>query len=164
MSEKGASAELINLLNRSIAREMQVSIQYMLQHSICNAREPDGGAADKEHSKFMKDRSSAWLPGLTLSLKAIAVDEMRHVADVAERIVQLGGEPTTHSDEIAIGKTFREMLEIDREREGQAIDLYRRIISVAEQENDALTLTLFRRILAEEVEHHQVFSKLLATL
>ena len=39
MQNTHVSTELINLLNKAIAREMQVSIQYMLQHAIWNAKE-----------------------------------------------------------------------------------------------------------------------------
>jgi bacterioferritin len=160
MKDKEASAELIDLLNRGIAREMGVSIQYMLQHSIWNSRE-SAETMNQRQSKFIRDRSAVWLPGLTLNLKAIAVTEMRHAGDIAERIVQLGGEPTTHPDEISTGKTPKEMIELDRERERGAIELYRRIISLAEEESDEITLNLFKRILAEEVEHHKVFNELL---
>jgi bacterioferritin len=165
MQDKGGSLELISLLNRGVAREMGVSIQYMLQHSIWNAKESakPAGVMNSKQSQFIRDRSAAWLPGLTLNLKAIAVTEMRHAGDIAERIVQLGGEPTTHPDEVSPGRTPKEMIELDREREHSAIELYQKIIGLAKQEGDEITLNLFQRILAEEEEHHKVFSELLET-
>lgn len=166
MQNKGASPQLINLLNRGVAREMGVSIQYMLQHSVWNSKESTAstGITDRGRSKFIRDRSAAFLPGLTLDLKSIAVAEMRHAGDIAERIVQLGGEPSTCPDEVIIGKTPEEMLELNRERERGAIELYQEIINLAEQEGDEITLNMFKRILAEEIQHHQVFSELLETI
>ncbi len=166
MQNKGDSPELISLLNRGVAREMGVSIQYMLQHSIWNAKKSVESAEIKNNkrSEFIRDRSAVSLPGLTLNLKAIAVTEMRHAGDIAERIVQLGGEPTTHPDEVSTGKTPKEMIEFDREMERGAIELYQKVISLAEQEGDEITLNLFKRILSEEVEHHQVFTELLKTI
>jgi bacterioferritin len=165
MQNERASPELIDLLNRGVAREMGVSIQYMLQHSVWNSESvASAGIADKRRSKFIRDRSAASMPGLALDMKAIAVTEMRHVGDIAERIVQLGGEPTTQPDEVTIGKTTKEMMELDEEKELGAIELYRRIISLAEQEGDEITLNLFKRILSDEVEHHQAFSELLESI
>jgi bacterioferritin len=80
---------------------------------------------------------------------------------VVERVVVLGGEPTTQPDPVTIGKTAREMLEQDREVERGAIILYRQIIGVAETEGDDLTKRLFQRILAEEEAHFRAFSSLL---
>ena len=34
MGENETAAELVDLLNQAIARELQVSIQYMFQHSL----------------------------------------------------------------------------------------------------------------------------------
>ena len=154
------SPELLNLLNKSISREMQVSIQYMLQHSTWNARLPaTAGQTSAKQSKFVGSHSAVWLPGN--SLKKIAITEMRHAEAVAERVVRLGGEPTTQPDPVIIGETLKEILEIDREQERGAIDLYREIIEVAEKAKDESTRDLFKRILSDEELHHRVFSRLL---
>jgi bacterioferritin len=166
MPNEGTSPELISLLNRAVAREMQVSIQYMLQHSIWNGREAIKAAeiVPKKHGKFIRDQCPAWTPGMPWTLKTIAITEMRHVGDVAERIVQLGGEPTTHPGPVSIGETFREMIEIDRDAEGGAIELYQQIINVAAAENDAITRNIFEQLLADETIHHRVFLELLKAL
>jgi len=122
------------------------------------------GITDRERSDFIRNRSAASLPGLILDLKAIAVTEMKHAGDIAERIVQLGGEPTTRPDEVVIGKTTEEMIELDIEKERGAIELYQEIIELSEKEGDEITLNMFKRILAEEIQHHQVFSELLETI
>ena len=51
--------------------------------------------------------------------------------------------------------------EIDREQERAAIQLYKQIIDVADKARDDEIKSLFQRILAEEVKHHQLFSDLL---
>jgi len=152
------SSELLSILNDALARELQVSVQYMLQHAIGAARESAavGKTPAAQQSKFVASHSSVWLPGVTL--KKIAIAEMRHAEAVAERLVRLGGEPTTQPAPIVLGKTIREMLENDREQERKAIELYRQIIDVAAREHDEETAGLFRRILSDEERHHQVFA------
>ena len=100
-----------------------------------------------------------FLPGN--SLKKVAITETRHAEAIAERVVQLGGEPTTHPAPITLGETVEEMLELDREQERGAIELYRRIIQAAEQAGDEATQSLFQHILADEEKHHQTFASLL---
>lgn len=135
-----ASSELKELLNKAIAREMQVSIQYMWQHVLWRGVE---GFAVKDE------------------LKKIAITEMKHAEAIAERLAYLGGEPTTKPDPIFVGKDLKEMLEADKKAEEEAIQLYHRIIEVAQEEGDTTTARLFRKILEDEEEHHDVFIGLL---
>jgi bacterioferritin len=161
MESKQAGVELLDLLNQAIARELQVSIQYMFQHSLGAGLEPAGAGktqAAKRHN-FVATKRPYWLPGN--SLKKIAITEMRHAEAIAERVVHLGGEPTTQPDPITLGKIVEEMLELDREQEQAAIQLYRQIIQVAEQEGEDATRNLFQRILQDEEKHHQTFADLL---
>ncbi len=95
------------------------------------------------------------------ALKKIAVEEMKHAEAIAERLNYLGGIPTTKPDPIFMGKTLREMITQDKKDEEVAIELYKKIIAVARKEEDEVTNRLFRQILADEEEHHDVFSTLL---
>ena len=162
MKNEATSSELLDLLNSAIAGELQVSIQYMLQHAIGAGQESavSGKTPRSEQSKFVASHSPVWLPGA--SLKKIAITEMTHAEAIAERVVLLGGEPTTQPEAITIGKTTREMLENDREQERRAIELYRQIIGVAAKEHDDITTKLFQQILSDEEKHHRVFSDLLS--
>lgn len=135
-----ASEELKELLNKAIAGEMQVSIQYMWQHVLWSGV--------KGHA--VKDE-----------FKAIAIDEMKHAEAIAERLNYLDGIPTTKPDPIFIGTTLREMIETDKGNEEATIDLYRKIIELAGKEGDAVTKLLFEKILTDEEEHHDTFSTLL---
>ncbi len=161
MREEVPPTELLELLNQAIARELQVSIQYMLQHAIGTGQA--GAASGKtqaaKQSKFLGSHFPYWLPGDRL--KKIAITEMRHAESIAERVVSLGAEPATQPDAIELGKTTIEMLRTDRRLEQEAVQLYGRIIKVAESVGDDVTMKLFQRILSDEEEHHRIFSELL---
>lgn len=135
-----ASKELLELLNQAIARELQVSIQYMWQHVLWKGVQ---GFAVKDE------------------LEKIAITEMKHAEAIAERLVYLGGKPTTQPSPITIGENLREMLEQDKLAEEWAIELYKKIIEKAQEERDYTTARLFRSILKDEEEHHDTFTSLL---
>ena len=137
------SQELLELLNKAIARELQVSIQYMWQH--VQWKGVKGFAVQEE-------------------LKKIAITEMKHAEAIAERLVYLGGKPTTKPEPIFVGETLREMIERDEMDEENAITLYKQIIQAANNEGDITTARLFRKILGEEEEHHDFFTSLLEEL
>ncbi|RMG68230.1 MAG: ferritin [Nitrospirae bacterium] len=135
-----ASKELMDKLNDAIARELQVSVQYMWQHVMAT-----GMDAEPVREIF----------------KQIAITEMKHAEEIAERLDYLGGRPTTKPTPIKIGETPKEMIELDKQAEEEAIELYREIIELAEKERDYTTKRLFEQILADEEEHHGDFSGLL---
>jgi bacterioferritin len=156
MDDSKASGELIELLNDATAREMQVSVQYMLQHTLYS-----GGPRqdDTKGGKFVGSHWPIYLPGN--SLKKIAITEMRHAEAIAERVSSLGAETTTEIPPFEIGDTPREILDIDRRQEEGAIELYRRIIELSVKEGDHVTEKLFAGILKDEESHHRTFLKLL---
>lgn len=135
-----ASERLKEMLNEAIAREIQVSIQYMWQHVMVRGinAESIGGV-----------------------FKGISITEMKHAEAIAERLDYLGGVPTTKPTPIEIGRNTKEMLEIDKRQEEEAIALYKEIIKLAEKEGDIVTKRLFESILADEEAHHNQFSTLL---
>ena len=140
MKTPKASAELMELLNKAIAREMQVSIQYMWQHVLWSGVK---GFAVKDE------------------LKTIAMVEMKHAEAIAERLNYMDGMPTTKPEPIFVGTTLKEMIERDKLDEEGAIELYRNIIDVAKKEGDVVTKLLFEKILTDEEEHHDTFSTLI---
>ncbi|MEM3880626.1 MAG: ferritin-like domain-containing protein [Candidatus Bathyarchaeia archaeon] len=135
-----ASKKLLDLLNDAIARELQVSIQYMWQHVQWSGVK--GFAVQDE-------------------LKKIAITEMKHAEAIAERLFYLGEIPTTKPAEIFVGKTLKEMIERDVKDEENAIKLYKEIIAQARTENDVTTAFLFEQILKDEEEHHDTFTTLM---
>jgi len=137
---KKASKELLDLLNDAIAREIQVSIQYMWQHVMWSGVK---GFAVKDE------------------LESIAKVEMKHAEKIAERLYYLGGTPTTKPAPIFVGKTLKEMIAQDIKDEENAISLYNKIIELARKEGDEVTNLMFRHILEDEEEHHDTFTTLL---
>jgi bacterioferritin len=97
-------------------------------------------------------------------LKKIAVAEMKHAEAIAERLFYLGGVPTTKPDPIFVGETLKEMLTKDLKDEEGAVKLYKQTIEVAEKEGDITTAQLFKKILADEEEHHDFFQGVLEGL
>jgi bacterioferritin len=156
------SAELLNLLCDAVTRELQVSVQYMMQHAVGAGRisSAKGTSMLSEQDKFIASHTMYFLPGDRL--KKIAITEMRHAEAISELVVHHGGEPSAQPASITLGSTTREMLEVDQEQERSAIDLYTRIITVAESAQEPATVSLFQSILAEERAHHRTFTRLLA--
>jgi bacterioferritin len=134
------SDALKEMLNKPIAREIQVSVQYMWQH--VQAMGVRGVAVQ---DKF----------------KQTAITEMKHAEKIAERLWYLGGSPTTKPSAIEVGKTLKEFLEFDTKAEVEAIEMYRQIIEMANKEKDVTTAFMFKEILDDEEEHHDLFTTML---
>ncbi|MBN1347471.1 MAG: ferritin [Phycisphaerae bacterium] len=143
MSITKASPKLMEMLNKAIAREIQVSVQYIWQHVMWKGVK----------AFAVKDE-----------LKSIAIAEMKHAEAIAERLAYLGGTPTTKPDPIYVGESLKEMLEQDAKDEEAAITMYREIIDLARKEKDETTLQLFKKILSDEEEHHDTFTGILEEL
>lgn len=135
-----ASDELRGLLNDAIAREIQVSIQYMWQHvQVVGVK----GMAVRD---FFQET---------------AIAEMKHAEKIAERLWYLGGTPTTKPAPIKIGESMKEFLELDVEAEVEAVEMYRKIIALATKEGDVTTAFMFKEILEDEEDHHDLFTTML---
>ena len=141
-----ATSEYISLLNQAVSREIQVSIQYMLQHSkmekLIRKVIPENILLDKTTyeavGKFLKE---------------IAMQEMKHAANVMERIYYLGGSATTKSDKPVIGNSLSEFAKLGVKAEEEALVLYRKIINAAGQIGDWETRELFEKVYSEEEQH-----------
>jgi len=135
-----ASAALTDMLQQAIAREIQVSVQYMWQHIMAK------GLESAEIADVFED---------------VAVAEMKHAEKIAERLFYFDVIPTTKPDPIKVGGSLKEMLAVDATAEEEAIDLYKAIIKQAASESDSTTRLLFEQILADEEAHHDTFTTLL---
>ena len=155
------SSELFGLLNAALARELEVSVQYMLQHTIWSGKTSISKSEQKlsKPSQFVASHKLFFLPGITL--KKIAITEMRHAERIGERITILGGEIVKEVPPFKLGTTVKEILEIDKNQEKSAIELYTRIIEVAKKEGDEPTAKIFKQILSDEEGHFKTFSNLL---
>jgi bacterioferritin len=135
-----ASKKLLDKLNDAIARELQVSVQYMWQHVTVRGihAEVVGGI-----------------------FKKFAITEMKHAEEIAERLDYLGGVPTTKPTPITVGDTWKAMVALNKKAEEDAITLYNEIIALAAKEGDIVTRKLFEAILEDETEHHAAFDNML---
>ena len=134
------SKDLIEMLNKAISLELQVSIQYMWQHVRIYGF---------NHLAIAEE------------LKKIAIEEMQHAESIAERVDYLGGIPTTNPAKITVGDTPESMITNDMMAEEETMHFYRTIIEKAANEKDYVTRELFEDILADEEDHHNIFRTLL---
>jgi bacterioferritin len=134
------SGNLLDFLNKAIARELQVSIQYMWQHVQVTG-----------------------MDGVTVEdiFRKTAIAEMKHAERLAERLDYLNGVPSTKPDPIFVRGSLIEMLKQDEQDEEAAINLYKQAIQVAAEEGDYTTRRLLEEVLAEEENHINTFGKLL---
>jgi bacterioferritin len=131
---------LKGMLNNAIAREIQVSIQYMWQHvQVIGVK----GVAVQDQ------------------FKKTAITEMKHAEKIAERLWYLEGTPTIKPAPIKVGESLKEFLELDTKAEEEAIVMYKQIIELAQKEKDVTTAFMFKEILEDEEEHHDLFTTML---
>lgn len=135
-----AKESLKEMLNDAIAREIAVSVQYMWQHV-----QAVGIAGEVARPIF----------------KQIAITEMKHAEEIAERLNMLGGIPTTKPTPITVGDTTKKMLSLNVAAEKEAIQFYRKIIALAIKEEDYVTKRMFEKILSDEEGHLNDFEGML---
>jgi len=139
-------AAVLKLLNDSLATEIVCVLRYRRHHFM----------AKGIHSRGIADE-----------FLAHANEELGHADQLAERIVQLGGEPDfspaglSHSHaEYVEGTTLLDMVKEDLVAERIAIDSYRDFIRYLE-DKDPTTRRLLESILAVEEEHAEELADLL---
>ena len=130
----------MDMLNRAIAGELQAIIQYMWQHIQWKG---------VEHYAVSE------------GFKKVSMDEMKHAEKIAERLWYLEATPTIQPSPITVGGSLKEFLELDTNAEQEAIVLYKKIIEEAQKEGDVTTAFMFKEILEDEEEHHDLFTTML---
>ncbi|MFA5596626.1 MAG: ferritin-like domain-containing protein [Pusillimonas sp.] len=135
MSER--KQRIIEVLNKARSMELHGIHQYMNQHY--NLDNADYGE-------------------LAANMKLIAIDEMRHAEAFAERIKELGGEPTSElADTVIKGQKAIEAFEQDSKLEDDTIDIYNQFLLVCRENGDSISVKLFETIINEEQEHYNYF-------
>src|SRR5882672_1315181 len=145
--EKGAVTEgykadretVIKVLNEALATEIVCVLRYRRHYFMASGIHAEGVAAEfLQHSN----------------------DEQGHADQIAQRIVQLGGEPNFNPEglltrshaEYVEGETLTDMIKEDLVAERIAIDSYREIIQYLGND-DPTTRRMMETILAVEEEH-----------
>jgi bacterioferritin len=139
--------QVVKLLNDALATEYVCVLRYYRHYFMAK-----GMLADSVKSEFLEH----------------AKQEQAHAEKIAERIVQLGGEPDLNPDtltsrshaEYKEGKDLRDMVKENLVAERIAIDSYREMINYI-GDRDTTTKRILEEILAQEEEHADEFSDLL---
>ncbi|MGD9852824.1 MAG: bacterioferritin [Nitrospirales bacterium] len=144
----GADREIvINLLNEALATEIVCVLRYKRHYFMAS-----GINAQSVAEEFLQH----------------ATEEQGHADQLAERIVQLGGEPNLSPEgmlmrshaEYVEGTSLVEMIKEDLVAERIAIDSYREVINYLGS-HDSTTRRLLEDILAVEEEHAEDLVSLL---
>jgi len=135
-----ADQRLLNIINKSIAGELQALVQYMWQHVMAVGIES---------------------PAIRNMFRSTAMEEMKHAEKLAERLDLLGGVPTTTPDPIVVGGTLVEMIKANVKSEAETMKLYKQAIDLSIEAKDPVTRLMFEELLGDEEEHHKDFSDLL---
>ena len=129
--------KVIEVLNKARAMELKAIHQYMNQHY---------GLDDMDYGE------------LAANVKLIALDEMRHAEAFAERVKELGGEPTSEKDgKIKPGQKVEAMFPFDANLEDNTIDVYNQFLLTCQQNGDSVSAKLFETIIDEEQAHFNYF-------
>jgi len=128
---------VIEVLNKARAMELQAIGQYMNQHY---------GLDDMDYGE------------MAASLKLIAIDEMRHAEMFAERIKELGGEPTAEpAGEVIKAQKVETVFPFDAEQEDDAISAYNQFLLTCRENGDSTSMKLFEAVIDEEQAHFNYF-------
>jgi bacterioferritin len=146
MCAAAADPELIDLLNQGVSRELQVSVQYIIQHT----------KMEKIIQKVIPENiilSKTTYEAIAKILKDFAIQEMKHAGAIMERIYYLGGSATTKASKVIVGNTLSEFAKNDVKAEEEALVLYRKVIETAGKIGDWETRELFEKIYSDEENH-----------
>lgn len=111
--------KIIELLNKAVAEELYAVNQYMYFHFHCD------------------DQGYDILAGL---FKKVAIDEMKHLEEFAERILFLKGDVNMiPSSDVKKITDVKEMLELARKLENEAMEDYNKMAAECAANNDAVT-------------------------
>lgn len=132
--------KVIEVLNEARAMELQAIGQYMNQHY---------GLDDMDYGE------------LAGKMKLIAIDEMRHAEMFAERIKELGGEPTvTYPGKVSKGQAVEKIYPFDANQEDDTIDVYNQFLLTCRENGDSVSMKIFETIIEEEQIHFNYFDSI----
>jgi bacterioferritin len=137
LTKEQRRAKVIEALNQARSMELYAVSQYMNQHYALD---------DMDYGELAKN------------IKLIAIDEMRHAEDFAERIKDLGGEPTTErADKVRRDQDVHNIFTFDANVEDDTIDKYNQFLQVCREMGDNVSAKLLESIIDEEQAHFNHF-------
>ena len=130
---KAKGSSVIDMLNEARAAELTAILQYMAHHYELE---------DQDFGKLAKE------------MKAIAIEEMKHAEELAERILFLEGTPIYQPDQqIMKGQEIAAMLLTDQKLEEKAVEMYNHHAKACAEAGDRVSKDIFEELLAQEEEH-----------
>lgn len=133
---KANTKKVIDVLNKARSMELFAIAQYMQQHYRLG---------DDNYTQ------------LAASMRKIAIDEMRHAEDFAERIFDIGGMPTQeHVEKAKLDQDVYAIYPYDSDIELDTIQKYAEFAAVCRECGDIVSMRLFERIIEEE-QVHQIY-------
>ncbi len=127
-----ASPKFIDALNEALTEELASIIQYLWDHILARGLES---------------------PAISDMFKELSMIEMKHAYSIAERIDLLGGLPTTSVGPIKVGGDLPKMVDDNLKLEYDAIEMYKKLVKMAEAEDDPVSRRLLEDILGDTEEH-----------
>ncbi|MDR3111288.1 MAG: hypothetical protein LBU65_16590 [Planctomycetaceae bacterium] len=130
-------AKVIAALNEARAMELQAIYQYMNHHYSLD---------DWDYGT------------LAVKMKKIAIDEMRHAEQFAERIKDINGNAGSEPiGKITHGHTIDNLYPFDAAAEEDTIERYNALMIECRESGDSVSATLFEKIINEEQDHFNYF-------
>ena len=137
MNREEKRNKVIELLNKAKSMELQAIHLYMHQHYMLD---------DKDFGE------------LAAKVRLIAIDEMHHAEAFAERIKELGGEPTTElAGPVVTGQDVKDVFPFDANEEDEAIEVYGEFAKLCRELGDTISAALFEEIIVHEQAHFNYF-------
>jgi bacterioferritin len=132
--------KVIEALNLGRSRELGAILQYMAQHY------------ELENSDFGK---------LGKEIKKVAIVEMKHAEALAERILFLGGVPTSKpTPDVKRGQKIADMLATNVALEEDAVKIYNEAAVTCAENLDMVSKDLFEKLLKDEDGHLDTFQNI----
>lgn len=131
---------LIDHLNGDLAEELSAVIQY---------------------TTYAAKVSGPFRPQLMQFFLAEVPDEQMHAQFLADKIVALGGEPTTKPNPVKAAKTNREMLEAVLEAETRAVKAYTERADQADEFGDIGLKVQLEDMVRDETGHREETMRIL---
>lgn len=132
--------ELIKNLNKDLANELSAIIQYIT---------------------YAAKATGPYRPQLSQFFLAEVADEQMHAQYLANKIVALGGEPTTTPTNVPVARTNREMLEAVLEAEIKATKSYAERAEQANEFGDKGLVVQLEDMVRDESGHSEETERIL---
>jgi bacterioferritin len=124
--------KIVEILNKALAEEITALLQYIQHHYLYK-----GANAQSVRELFKK----------------LSFTEMDHAYKLGERIVALGGMPTTKPDRIEVPEKSIDMIKVNLQVEYNAAEDFRKWIKELDKEGDVTSRNILEGILADEEGH-----------